>query len=160
MHDVNKFEQQNRSRLREIYQSVRCPQEGCGVDVGMFCRNLGGTFGSLTSSMPRLEPHQIRKLVAIEQFMAAAGVGAPVPPKPEDVPAVVEPVKQTEIFDAQPAAWEASNEKVGSGEGAMVPVLQGGAEPATPSGDASTGQVDQVKDNIVRSDDAKDEGAA
>ncbi len=104
MHDINKFEATHRNRLTEIYESVKCPERTdtnwCGAQVGQPCRNMGATGGTLAAQSPRREPHQIRKLVAIEAFMQAAGVGHPVANAQSTV------VKQTDIFDAEPAAWE------------------------------------------------------
>ncbi len=108
MHDINKFERQNAARLREIYQSVRCPERTdlnyCGAVEGQPCRNMGVGMGTLASQRPRTEPHQSRKLVAIDCFLAAAGVSPPAPNPP--APAVVEGGKQTQIFDGAPAPWE------------------------------------------------------
>jgi hypothetical protein len=103
MHDLNRFELQNRSRLPEIYTSVDCPQDGCVAKVGEDCRNVGAAWGTLNSQTPR-EPHQVRKLVAIDAFLSAAGVGVPAP-HPESA-VVVETAEKTDMFDGQPAPWK------------------------------------------------------
>ncbi len=113
MHDINKFELQHRARLKQIYESVVCPQTGCAAEIGSPCRNVGAGWGTLTAQAPRIDPHQVRKIWAIDQFLAAAGVGVPVPPAPIEQPGQQIPeVKgdpQTEIFDAEPAPWAAAS---------------------------------------------------
>lgn len=105
MHDVNKFERQNRARLAEIYLSVRCPEttglNWCGALEGQPCRKMGALGGTLAAQTPR-EPHQSRKLLAIDRFLAAAGVAVPPahPDAPEPVPASVD------VFTGEPAPWE------------------------------------------------------
>jgi hypothetical protein len=94
MHDVNKFERQNAGKLPKIYESVACPQAGCGAQSGDKCRNVSAGFGTIAQQAPRRDYHQIRKLVAIDQFLANTGAGAPASAQP-----------QTKIFDSAPAPW-------------------------------------------------------